>query len=212
MEGFDPLTKCPNYTPATVPAEVKVPGAEPSVEIEVAEPEEDHHITLPSGDALTANDAHRLTSGAQSTVVMLVGMVKSGKTTVLAEIFERFRLGPFAGHLFAGTRTIMGFERVCHYARAASQGEVEDTGRTVRGIENNLLHLDLVHQDSRARKRLLISDLSGEDFQEGTLTADSMHSIPYLRSCRPLRCICRLRKTLRRRDAPVIVAPDHGFD
>ena len=184
IEGFDDLTQCPNFSHTEVD---DVDAAEDDIELLDAEPStietevENPPIPLFSGNALAAGEAHDLTGERATTVVILMGMVKSGKTTVLAELYERFCKGPFAGYLFAGSKTIIGFEQACYLSRAVSQGEIEDTERTKRGAENNLLHLDLVAEDSRCRKRLLISDLSGELFEEATLASENLHTIPYLR-------------------------------
>ena len=87
----------------------------------------------------------------------------------------------FAGHFFAGSHTLIGFERIYHLARAVSQRSTEDTERTKRGTENNLLHFDLVAQDDGRRHRLLISELSGELFEAATTATDHVYAIPYLR-------------------------------
>ena len=185
IEGFESLRECPNYR-QTTPSAAGVTSDEgapprthptPAVRPETAEPS----LRLSSGNALTAQEAHQLTGECLTKVVVLMGMVKSGKTTVLAELYEHFCKGPFAGHLFAGSKTIIGFERICHLSRAASQRPAEDTERTKRATENNLLHLDLVAQDGGFRHRLLISDLSGELFEAATTATDHVCAIPYLR-------------------------------
>ena len=184
IEGFEELAECPNYSrveadQAQSPGEDNVPSdhGKGAADEEVERPA----LTLSSGNALTLEEGHQLTGERIANVVVLMGMVKSGKTTVLAEIYERFCRGPFAGHFFAGSKTIMGFERICFLSRAVSQAELEDTDRTKRGIENNLLHLDLVRERTGFRQRLLISDLSGELFEEATESNEIVLGIPYLR-------------------------------
>ncbi len=184
LEGFSDLANCPNFSSELKVEDDSIIENEEQPEhtnLEVTPSAEDDRIVLPSGEALTAKEAQALMSEIRTTVVMLVGMAESGKTTLLAEIYEKYRLGPFANHLFAGTRTIIGFEQICHYARAVSQGNSEDTSRTVKEIENNLLHFDFVDLDTRLRKRLLISDISGEHFEDGTHTSELLGAIPYLR-------------------------------
>ena len=185
IEGFESLTDCPNYrqaTPNDAPLTKSDAGHPRTQPTPAVTPETaDLPLSLSSGNALTAQEAHQLTGERLTKVVVLMGMVKSGKTTVLAELYEHFCKGPFAGHLFAGSKTIIGFERICHPSRAASQGTAEDTERTTRATENNLLHLDLVAQDDGRRHRLLISDLSGELFEAATTGTDQVATIPYLR-------------------------------
>ena len=184
IEGFDDLVECPNFSRAEE-GETEISGAGTEAP-NGAKSGGDEGIqrlahTLSSGKALTLQEAHQLTGECAANVVVLMGMVKSGKTTVLAEIYERFCRGPFAGYLFAGSKTIMGFEQICYLSRAVSQGEIEDTDRTKRGLENNLLHLDLVAQGNGFRQRLLISDLSGELFEAATESNEVFLTIPYLR-------------------------------
>ena len=184
IEGFDELTQCPNYsTVALSSGEIGEVGVSPITEEsgDLQEGTKQPPIQLFTGNALAVNEAHGLTGERISTVVVLMGLVKSGKTTLLAELYERFCKGAFAGYLFSGSRTIMGFEQICYLSRAVSEGRAEDTDRTKRGIARTLLHLDLVEEASQCHKRLLISDLSGELFEEATLSSDNLQAIPYLR-------------------------------
>ena len=184
IEGFDDLTECPHFSPVEVDGdEVPDKASEgPNIELASAVVEaEVSPVQVYSGSALAVDEAHELTGEYSSSVVILMGMVRSGKTTVLAEVYERFRKGPFAGYYFAGSRTMLGFERIAHFSRAASLGEVEDTERTIRGTDNNLLHLDLVAQESAIRRRILVTDLSGEVFEQATLSSENLRQIPYLR-------------------------------
>ena len=68
-------------------------------------------VELPSGDALSAEEANQTTRSSVARVIVPVGLVGVGKTTLLSEIYERFREGPFAGHRFAWSRTLHGFEQ-----------------------------------------------------------------------------------------------------
>ena len=184
IEGFEDLTECPNFSPSNPD------GAEPQrdgdVSLNTSTPGSDDDadspsLALPSGNALTVEEGHQLTSECAAKLVVLMGMVESGKTTVLAELYERFCVGPFAGCVFAGSKTLIGFERICYLSRAVSQRDVEDTDRTKRGTDNNLLHLDLVVRGTGRRQRLLISDLSGELFEAATASNEGVYAIPYLR-------------------------------
>ena len=184
IEGFADLAECPNFSEASqeVQHETGLDSAtsdsgslETNVEAAKAE------LVLSSGRALTVEEGHGLTGARSTRVVVLIGMVKSGKTTVLAELYERFCKGPFGAYLFAGSRTILGFEQICYFARAVSQREIEDTDRTKSGEENNLLHLDLVDGRSGHRQPILVSDLSGELFERAVEARRNVHAIPYLR-------------------------------
>lgn len=187
LEGFTALVECPNYSleeshaiDNSKESAGQLPENGTAADEQVDRTEKKAHISLHSGNALTGPEARPLAASSPTTVIVFAGMVSSGKTTVLAEIYERFRSGSFVNHLFAGSRTILGFERICHYARAASEGSTEKTARTIRDLENNLLHFDLVEKGTRIRKRLLITDLSGEHFDDATYMSDRLRDLPYV--------------------------------
>ena len=184
IEGFPNLGDCPNFSSLQQKKqpESRDDGATPdeqalAKQVGSAEPA----LALSSGRALTVEEGHGVTGERRTKVVVLIGMVKSGKTTVLSELYERFCKGPIGGYLFAGSKTIMGFEQICYFARAVSERGVEDTDRTKIGIENNLLHLDLVRESDSQRQGILISDLSGELFKRAVDSRQNVQAIPYLR-------------------------------
>ena len=100
-------------------------------------------VELPSGDALSADEANQTTRLSVARVIVPVGLAGVGKTTLLSEIYEKFREGPFAGHLFAWSRTLHGFEQRAHNARIASRRSVPTTPRTPVGDLGAFLHLRL---------------------------------------------------------------------
>src|SRR4051812_6581560 len=60
--------------------------------------------------ALTDRQASGLSARERATVIVLAGAVASGKTTLITALYERFGHGPIAGHRFAGSLTLPGFE------------------------------------------------------------------------------------------------------
>jgi len=125
---------------------------------------------FPSGEALIGNGALAVTRAAPARVIVVAGPANSGKTTLLATLYERFHFGLFGGYLFAGSRTLVGFERRCHLARRASGRETPDTERTRRLDALPLLHLAVRKPDAGRACDLLITDIYGETFR---LAADS---------------------------------------
>ena len=124
-------------------------------------------VALPSGDALSAEEANQTTRSSVARVIVPVGLAGVGKTTLLSEIYERFRAGPFAGHLFAWSRTLHGFEQRAHNARIASRRSVPTTPRTPIGDSEAFLHLRLTPEDGLLPARdVLIADWPGEVFRE----------------------------------------------
>lgn len=138
-------------------------------------------VELPSGDALSAEEANQTTRSSVARVIVPVGLVGVGKTTLLSEIYEKFREGPFAGHRFAWSRTLQGFEQRAHSARIASRRSVPTTPRTPIGDSEAFLHLRVAPDDSLLPARdVLIADWPGEVFREMRDDVQTVKSHPLL--------------------------------
>jgi hypothetical protein len=114
-------------------------------------------------------------------LIVVGGVVGSGKTTLITGLYELLRRGPFAGLAFAGSKSLLGFEQRCHLGRASSGLIVPDTERTKVEAEDVLLHLRLrqTQQDSIVRD-ILIADLSGETFRAIRQSSSEAASNPLL--------------------------------
>ena len=122
-------------------------------------------IDLPPGKDLTPEMGNRLAAARLVRLVFLAGEAESGKTTLLAAIYEKFNSGPFAGLIFGGSLTFIGWEQRCHLSRVASGAERPDTERTL-GLQHRLLHLRVRDQELvDGTQDLLFTDLSGEVFK-----------------------------------------------
>lgn len=140
-------------------------------------------IDLPSGDYLDVVSSSAITTASRTRVIVIAGGEECGKTTLLASIYEKFQEGPFGGLLFAGSRTLPGFEARCHLARIVSDRARPETERTKARLEDMLLHLRLRADASDADPYdLLFTDLAGERFR---LARDSTEE------CKKLRIIRR---------------------
>jgi hypothetical protein len=122
-------------------------------------------ILLPSGTSMQPDDSLRITCARSTRLIVIAGAADSGKTTLIASIYERFLQGPFARFNFAGSSTLRGFEQVCHPGRVASGLVAPATDRTLRSEGRKLLHLR-VRPANDPTIDLLISDLSGEEFDD----------------------------------------------
>lgn len=144
--------------------------------------EEPRFVELFSGGALSAADADAVTLRSRTHMVVLAGAEGSGKTTVLASIYERLNEGPFAGFQFAGSRSLLGFEEVCHLNRLASGGPQPDTQRTIPADEASYYHLALKGTEDGARRRhVLLAAMSGELFRMAMDTREDAERLTYLR-------------------------------
>jgi hypothetical protein len=87
-------------------------------------------VRLPRCDLLSIEEADELLRWRPAMLVAVVGERKSGKTTLITEIYERFLRGPFAGQSFSYSQTLLGFEKKSYRSRADSRADKPDTTRT----------------------------------------------------------------------------------
>ncbi|WP_434301398.1 TRAFAC clade GTPase domain-containing protein [Corallococcus exiguus] len=138
-------------------------------------------VDLYAGTELGAADAEAVTLRSPAHLVVLAGAAESGKTTVLGSIYERLNQGPFAGFQFAGSRSLLGFEQICHLNRLASGGTRPDTPRTVPSDEAVYYHLALRGTEPGARRRhLLLSAISGELFRLAKNSREDCERLTFL--------------------------------
>jgi hypothetical protein len=128
-------------------------------------PEQNQLINLPSGGDLTPDTGCEITAASLTRLVVLAGEAESGKTTLLTAIYEKFNEGEFADLLFAGSITLVGWEKRCHLSRITSGSEKADTERTL-GLKKRLLHLKVRDKSLAGPPQdVLFADLSGEVFK-----------------------------------------------
>jgi hypothetical protein len=156
-------------------ADAKVEGAEA---VEDAEPE---FIELFSGAALGATDAEPITLRSRTHLVVFAGAEGSGKTTVLTSIYEHLNQGVFAGFTFAGSRSLLGFEEICHLNRLVSGETQPDTQRTRLTDETKYYHLALrPSEPTAARRDVLLSAMSGELFRMAKDSQEDAERLTFL--------------------------------
>jgi hypothetical protein len=157
-EGHKPPASCPYY--GNVPGTGAVEDDDDSDENVSSDV---NRIRLPSGNFLNAEEFDEFLCWRSATLIAVVGLPASGKTTLLCALLERFLKGPFAGHLCAGSRTIIGFERRAHESRIASGRTEPDTKRTTISDGLTFAHLAMVESSEKAvRTDLVLSDRAGE--------------------------------------------------
>ncbi|CAD1793556.1 hypothetical protein XSP_002678 [Xanthomonas euroxanthea] len=165
VEGHDDLAKCPYY------------GKEPE-EVDQDESDRDQDggdsfdgVLLPGALPLDSGRADRVLALLPSRMIGVIGVHDSGKTSVIAGLFDLFQLGPIGETSFAGSSTLHGLEIICHDARVASERDEPHSERTKRG-EVRFYHLDVLRNG--LLQSLLIADRSGEEYEEvADLTANA---------------------------------------
>lgn len=152
----------------------------PALNVDQALAEEGEDVGVQLGGALTSEQAREVTASSRTTVIVLAGGVRSGKTTLLTTIYEHFLQEPLAGYLFAGSRTLTGFERRCHPGRIESGLFVPRMKRTNK-LEPPWLHLRVREASLRLPALdLLFADLSGEWFDELVLGKTTPGELPHV--------------------------------
>lgn len=126
---------------------------------------DENRVRLPHGEAMSTTEANEVTRAAETSLVVIAGSPESGKTTFLASLLHLFQRGPFAGHYFGGSQTLVGFDRRCHLGRTRSRLPNPAMPRTNPGDPRRILHLRLRNNECRL-KDVLLTDISGEDYEE----------------------------------------------
>ena len=164
LEGFPKLTDCPHFA-AGPSASVNIPP-ETAPTAAGSPPEAPPGVQLPTGEDRDASEASEVTRDHLCRVIVVAGEADSGKTTLIASLHDRFSRGGIGDYLFAGSRTLIAFERRCHLARAESGRTTADTPRTSHASGQRFLHIAVSRADRpTARRHFILSDLSGEHFR-----------------------------------------------
>ncbi|MFC5552335.1 TRAFAC clade GTPase domain-containing protein [Methylobacterium iners] len=164
-EGYDPIQSCPYYgRTADDDVDEGVAGFE---DRERASSVDDDVVPLASGEALDGLEVDVFLRWRPATFVTIVGDRDSGKTTLVAAFYDRFLRGPFADHIFAGSRTLVGLEKRSHYARADSGRAKPDTPRT--SISEGLSYFHFAVRSvalPAPRTDLMLTDRAGETYRQ----------------------------------------------
>lgn len=172
LEGHVPSESCPHF------------GGEASADSNsISSADSIEFVDLPSGEALTSEQAAEVARDELTKVVVVAGPVDSGKTTILTSLFELFLEAPVSNFEFRGSRTLVGFERRCHDGRAQSGRSVAQTPHTSRREGVVFLHLGLSSGESGLRQQssLLITDISGELFKQIRDSSESARGLMCLK-------------------------------
>lgn len=136
----------------------------PVIEDMTTEPGDDMML-LPSGEALSLEEGLFIAGREPSRFVVLLGDIGSGKTTLVTSMYQMFLKSCSVGDLsFAGSKTLVAFERRSLYTRTTSYSPRPDTLRTPQGVRD-VLHLKLRKKSRRREINLLLSDFSGEEYR-----------------------------------------------
>lgn len=127
-----------------------------------------------SGEALSRDKFYTIAAKESTKMLLLLGPVASGKTTIETSLYQLFQEKPVENYYFAGSRSLQGFEQRAYYTRIKSKGSLPDTPRTKMDEEPTFLHLRLWNRDNDATTNLIFWDISGEAFSENIGKVDSV--------------------------------------
>ena len=150
IEGFE-LSACPHY------------GREPEVAPEPDVRNERSSVDLPGAETLSTSDASMLLRRGDARVIAIIGPGDSGKTSLIASLYELFQEGRVSDIGYARSRSLHAFERACHHARAVSRRNTPHIYRTPLGGVS-FYHLDLSGGPAGVRLALVLGDRAGEDY------------------------------------------------
>lgn len=155
VEGLE-LNACPHY--GLEPDDAEVDGEELNDE------DGNQSVMLSSARALSPEDASHVIRQGDSRVIAVLGPSDSGKTSLIASLYDLFQEGPVAGLEFARSQTLHAFEHTCHDARAASRRSEPHMNRTPIG-EVSFYHLEIGGLQNGKNIALLLGDRAGEEYR-----------------------------------------------
>jgi hypothetical protein len=122
-------------------------------------------LSLPSGAALNVASVAAVLGRGASRIIAVVGPRETGKTSLVASLYDLLQMGPIGDISFARSKTLSAFEMACHDARAASRRGIPHMERTRRG-EVLFYHLELGGGVAKEGVTLLLGDRSGEEYSD----------------------------------------------
>jgi Double-GTPase 2 len=168
IEGFV-LEKCPHFVLVAV-ATSTLPPKEPSEPAhDEARPRENapRTLRLSSGDCLSLEQASSVARASETRVFAIIGPTSSGKTSLIASLYQLFQNPPSVNFRFVRSRTLRAFERASHDARAASrrnEPESETTPHTTQTGGVTFYHLGLRNARDASLLDFELADRTGREY------------------------------------------------
>ncbi|MDW5312994.1 TRAFAC clade GTPase domain-containing protein [Rhizobium sp. PL01] len=181
--GHDPIDSCEHFLTAEADLNADhgddVETLDPGDEFDT--PGQANGVPLQSNRAITENDITEFRGRFHTKTIVLVGEQKAGKTTLLATIFGLFCAGPVGRFSFAGSQTLLAFAERRHLALEKSKRVSPSTPRTSRADPVSFFHLCLSDSTSNNPTNLIISDRSGEAYDDARKNTQLIDKLVELR-------------------------------
>ena len=166
VDGHEDLTACPFHGQEL--SEIETDGRVEKIETStpIVSREMEHRpslVKINRAEAFNLRETATLLSARPAAVVSIVGPVGAGKTSLIASAYDLFQTGRLGDLCFAESRTLLGFEKISHPARASSEAPEVVMERTDNDPDPFFYHLCLRHRGSL--RDVLIADRSGELYE-----------------------------------------------
>lgn len=172
VNGLNP-TECTNKIP--------VKKEERVIDEQVPTPNNVKTMRLQWGESFKEAELAHITYRYPCKLILAVGEPYVGKSTLYAALFDSFHQGGCGDLIFASSKTPIGFERICHYAREKCKGNTPDTERT-KSHEFSFLHLSVRKKDlSEIPQHLVFADVNGEIFQNAKNSDEEITKLSLLK-------------------------------
>lgn len=165
----------------TEPVTQNIPDSGATTEGAVVLPGGGADAARPSGDDLLLSDREidDILATRQSKFIVLIGGVKSGKTSLLASIFHGLLGGEFAGQRFAYSASLPAFARMLWYITVQSRQRQGDLPRTIRAESYAGVHLRL-RGEAAVLQELVFTDISGEIYDDARHSPEGASLASYI--------------------------------
>lgn len=121
--------------------------------------------TIEDGNTLSVSRGSEILKSNGACVVAFLGQAEAGKTSLIAEVYDAFQYSSYSTLAFAGSRSLIAFEKICHKVRAASRASDLLEERTDVTTDPVFYHLKIRLELSNFQE-MLIADRSGETYRD----------------------------------------------
>lgn len=164
---------------SSAPSEATPAVEMPLGEVGTTEQAKPTHISFAAGTKLTMRDTTALLRHRSCNVIAIVGPYDSGKTSLVASLYDLFQSGPIHSAEFVRSRTLHALELASHHSRIASGRAKPDSERTPVG-KAGFYHLDIVPFQQANVVTLLLGDRAGEEYRSAGNDIDLVSEFPEL--------------------------------
>lgn len=135
-------------------------------------------IDIYTGLEVPLSRSYPISSSVVTKLILVLGPVGAGKTTLISRIFDQFHDGPIGHWKFAGSETIVGYENILRSYRSENVNTMPAVNRTPSKLDPDLFHINL-RKNNEAIRAALIANLSGELFNNLIEESNAIEDMAY---------------------------------